>query len=119
MKFDLETTGLIIIPKYAHRITLETIIYRNTELSIFGIAYLAFVNTDTPWAIIHIPSERVIVSKFYSKDEAEEYWDILAEEIDLDSIILCNPNFENITEQLKYDVEIAYKKYLSHKDLRL
>ena len=115
MKFDLETTGLYRIQRNGHFLIRECLIYRNQKDSVFGLIRINIGN-EICWSIIHVPSERAIISKFTTKEEVEEYWDILAAEVDLDSILLCNPKFESIQEQIRYDVEIAYKKYRINKE---
>lgn len=114
MKFDLETTGLYRLKKHNHNLIKEALIYRDKKFSTFGL-----VEINSFWSFIHIPSERVIISQFETKYEAEEFWDVLAECVDLDSLVLCNPKFEEVQEQIEFDIEIAYKKYRMRKDLRL
>lgn len=117
MKFDLKTTGLFCIQKNGHRVTTEATIYRNEEFSIFGITDIK-TTQGMVWSIVHIPSERIIISKFETKEEVEEFCDFLAKAVDLNSLLLCNPKFELIKEQIKYDVEISYKKYRISKELK-
>lgn len=114
MVFDLHSTGLFKIKKHGHSITRETLMYKSESCPLFGLVEL---NSDLEviWALIHIPSERVIIAKFKTKEEIENYCDYLMSAVDLNCLLLCTPKFEDIDEQLRYDVEISYKKYLVEK----
>lgn len=115
MEFKRKTTGLYRIRKYNHYLTIEGIIFRNDEIPMFGIIQTTSPKEASGWGIVHIPSERIIVSNFPSQEEVEEFASFLGEMIDLNSLFLCHPQFEFIEEQIKYDVEIAYKKFIRKK----
>lgn len=114
MKFAfVGTKSIIKVEKHGHRVSQEFEVATNSLYPYFGIIELCFASADFRWAIVHLISERVITSIFRTKLEAEEYFEYLSEQIDLNSLLLCHPDFNQIKDMIQIDVELAYKKYLS------
>ncbi len=115
MEFKKETLGLYKLRKHNYFVTMEGTIYRHDDLPMFGLVSTKDTTGLYRWGMVHIPSERMIILCFNDKAELEEFVDFLGEIIDLNSLFLCHPQFEFIEEQIKYDVEIGYKKFIRKK----
>lgn len=114
MKFEETTTSIIKVKKHGHLITKEYVVFINSTFPFFGIVEKPW-DPQFCWALAHLISEQVLTDVFRSKEEVEAYFDFLMQETDLNSILLCHPNYEYVRQELKLDAEIAYKKYIRHK----
>lgn len=117
MKFEKEKKDLYKYKKYNHFITLENTIYLNDEFPLFGIVKLFPSDPNSIWGIVHLPTERVIISCFETKKDSEIYFEILSKQTDLCSLYLCQADFEKIELLIKCDVEIAYLKLKAGKNI--
>lgn len=110
MKFDKVSKKIIRIQKHGYSVLREENFYCNEDFPLFGL-----VKGSENWYVVHIPSERPIISRLNSKSEAEEFLELLSEGFDLNCLILFTPKFEDVKVEIEYDVEIAYRKLLKKK----
>jgi len=120
MEFSIkEKKSLIRIQRNSYVIEREVLCYKNNQFPIFAICKINIDNIDfgfptknnLAWGLQHIPSERIVISLFKKKSEAEKFFDYLIREYDLNSLLLFNPKFESLEEDFIKAVEKAYIKY--------
>jgi hypothetical protein len=111
MKFTKKIKGLLSIRRRNYSVSKEVCIYTNKNIYFFGITKsLILKNT---WCLMHLPSERAVICVFKRKKDAEKYVKYLSKQTDINSILLCSAEFKHVEREIKYDVEIAYRRYYS------
>lgn len=63
------------------------------------------------WALVHRPSEEVVLDLFVKKSEVEKYFDFFKNEIDVDSILLISPDLSHMEDEFESAKKNAYEKY--------
>lgn len=114
MKFEETTTSIIKTKRHGHIVTKEYVVFINSSFPFFGIVEKSW-DPEFRWGLAHLISEQILADVFREKSEVEDYFDFLMQETDLNSILLCHPNYDYIKKELKLDAEIAYKKYIRYK----
>jgi len=113
MRFNFSIKEQIFINKldgYIVGVHLDGYIYR--EKAPFGIVK----GPNQCWYLIHRISGQSLHFSFITKDMTERFFNKIAEEIDIDSLMLKTPHFEDVADTLngamkKAARKIAYERY--------
>lgn len=82
--------------------------YSYDEYGTFAIGKLKKTDMEL-WGIIHVPSERSLITIFQSKKEAESFFDVLIQLIDINSLELMTPDN---TEKIISAIRVAYGNWV-------
>ena len=109
MRFSEKVIRIYSTQRHGHIISKEAEIYLNKDVDYFGVAKSLII--EGKWTVVHIPSERTLISCFDKRRSAERFVQYLSESTDINCILLCTAEFKSVKKLLKEHIEMAYIKF--------
>ncbi len=115
MRFTYETK-IVLQDSNGNSFTVPALLEH--ENSIFGICQFRtpdqdYVPETYKWALVHCPSERIVISLFKTRREVEAFVDILVDELDFDtgSLLYLNGNYEEAKNEFFDAINVGYVRF--------